>query len=31
MDRLPNGSAGWMQAQDIKLLAERIQKERAQR
>ncbi len=31
MDRLPNGSAGWMKAQDIKLLAERIQKEREAR
>ncbi len=31
MDRLPNGSAGWMQAQDIKLLAERIQKQRQER
>ncbi len=31
MDRLPSGSAGWMQAQDIKLLAERIQKQREQR
>jgi len=28
MDRLPSGSPGWMRAQDIKLLAERVQQER---